>query len=247
MLPRSFVQMAVIIQLINSVLGEHTDGPQPLNGTYDRCEENDFVCIGITRPLSFRVAKSEDCVRKKNCLAFALIHHLGDTLNFYLLTEHRRTELIKFNIFHGNASAGLSIEMNCTDFEGHRPPLQMNVRGHRLPFSTIPESGLPGNLLSLADRYCVWSSEASFFVNDIFRNEASHLYFDFIKRTYDVSLQFKRLPDANATAEPLPILRLPAVRLVKSEEPTVHFIKILLSLNLVCLIALFAATIFQEG
>lgn len=258
MLPRLFVQMAVIFQQINIFLGEHTDPhidprrPLSLNGTansiYDLCGENGFICLGIARP-SLGIPTLADCTEEKNCLALALIHHLKErnNLNFYLLTDHQRADLIKLNIFHGNSSTRLSIELNCTDFEQHRPIVQMNMRGHRLPFSTVPSFALPNDLLNLADKYCVWSSETSFFVNDVFRNEASHLYFDFLKRTYDVSLAFRASRVPSATVEQFQIRRLLAVNLVKLDEPTIHFINILLSLNLVCLIGLFTAVIMHKG
>lgn len=252
MLLRSFIQLAVIFQQINNFLGEHTidtsHSPLSLEAVYDLCEKDGFMCIGINRSsLSFRAGQL-DCVQEKDCSALLLIHLVGEpeTLNFYLITDHQRADLIKLNVFHGNASTRVSIESNCSDFEQHRPTMQMNMLGHRLPFSAIPEFRRPRNLLILADKYCVWSSESSFFVSNIFRNEASYLYFDFMKRAYDVSLQFRQLREPNASVENFQIRRLSAINLVKSKEPTVHFIKILLSLNLVCLITLFAAILFYK-
>lgn len=254
MLLRAFIQLVVVFQQMNNFLGEHTEpghSPLSMKEVYDLCEKSGFMCIGIHRPpLSFRAGQLMDCVQTKDCLALFLVHLIDDwpeSLNFYLITDHPQADLIKLNIFHGNASSRISIESNCSDFKQHQPTLRMNLLGHRLPFNAIPKFRSPKNQLLLSDKYCVWSSESSFFVNNIFRNEASYLYFDFTKRAYDVSLQFRQAREPNASVESFQIRRLSAINLVKSEEPTVQFVKILLSLNLACLIGLFGAILIFKG
>lgn len=247
MISKLLAYLIILQQIENNLLGEYLVDTKQLGlvDTYDKCDEDDFVCFGMNAQFDIERLDA-DCIQKRDCVGFVLVHHLSETkkFNFYLLTSKETVELIRLNIFHSNSSDRMSIEVNCTDFNNHRPEVQMNIDNYRLDFNTIPESEQPKDVLNLVEKdqyFCVWSSEENFFLNGIFKSEANYLYFDLVKRLYDIRLLVKK------SNSDLNIRSISSARFIKSTHSTFDFINLLLSLNVVCLVTLLTAIFFYNS
>ena len=246
MLIKLLINLLIIINQISHLFGDATESkPLSLKDTYKLCDRIEFKCIGINSRSKF-VGDKLDCTNSKNrdCVAFLLINHLKkrNLFNFYLISNDKRISLMKLNLFHGTR---VSIELNCTDFINHKPIVQMNIEDYRLPFKTIPNFEQPKDILNLGElkeRYCIWSSEENFFINNIFKNEASYLYFDFLKRNYDIHFHLRRTSDDNFQAK-----RLSAIQFVKLNVSSYHYIELIFSINIICLVTLLLAIFLQKG
>lgn len=248
------IYTAIIYHQINQFVSEYTvnvDNPLRLNETYELCKFTyDFVCIGLNRlPNDLKSVQEFDCINDKNCLAFLLIRHLKDfeKFEFYLITNDQKVNLIQLNIYHGNSSDHLSIELNCTNFSKNLPVLKMNFEGQHLPFQTIPVFDFSTNILFLNSehRHCIWSTEENFFINNIFKNKASHLYFDFSRRSYDILLSSRIQSDTKI--DNYQSKKVSDVHFVKTDKSNIFFINILLSLNIVFLVTILIAIFIQKG
>lgn len=244
--------LMVILKLLTFICAEkrnleRSKSIDSIDSIYENCNKSEITCLGIESSLNL---SKIDCINQKNCLAFSLIHHLTDLkeFNIYLITSQRNAELIKLNIYHGNYSNQLSIELNCSDFQNHKPKVLMNARNKLLSFNQIPEINTPRELLSLSNDYlyCVWSTEENFFINGIFRNEASYLYFDLKKRVYDVRIIFKiknELQNANYNER-----KVSSFDFVKKSKSNFYsFTNLLLSLNTIILITLLISILFHHS
>ena len=240
-----FLQILIFFKLFNFIANEvliQLDSKLIIENTYKKCNKSEIVCLGIEPELNF---SEIDCIQNRNCLALILIYHSIELkeFNIYLITNQPNADQMQFNIYYGNFSNQMSIELNCTDFKQHKPTSLMNINNYRLKFNLIPNILISRELLNLNDdhHYRVWSVEENFFVNDIFKNEANYLYFDLLKRNYDIKFNLRLKNKSRKLSNYYELTRSSFKFTKKSKSNFYSITNLILSLNVIILISLLIA------